>query len=145
MIKILNILIALILLFILLGGNLIQKRHSTIVTHIANVNDWEAYRFVNYYKPKYYEQYGFIHCSTLSQTEDSLNKYFKDIDTVIILIIDIKKLKSKLKFEQPSSPEDTRINELFPHIYGSINKDAIEKVIKLEKNPDGNFIFDEKY
>lgn len=144
MIKILSILTTIVLLFMLFGGNLIQK-NNTIVTHIANISDWDDYRFKDYYKPKYYKQYGFIHCSTLSQTEDSLNKYFKETDSVIILIINTKKLKSKLKFEQPSSSNDNRINELFPHIYGSINKDSIIEVIKIKKNSKGNFIFNKKY
>jgi uncharacterized protein (DUF952 family) len=37
--------------------------------------------------------------------------------------------------------EEGRPGELFPHIYGPINRDAIVDVIRLERGPDGGWQF----
>ncbi len=69
----------------------------------------------------------FIHCSRLEQIEGVLSRYFQGIHDLLILTIDTNKITPTLKFEKAPN------GEMFPHIYGAINKDAIisiEEVIK---------------
>ncbi|MBX2896023.1 MAG: DUF952 domain-containing protein [Cyclobacteriaceae bacterium] len=68
---------------------------------------------------------GFIHCCTQEQVAGVLIRYFKDQTGLLILTIDEQKLKSELKFEKSTN------DELFPHVYGPINKSAILNVNRV--------------
>lgn len=52
--------------------------------------------------------------------------------------IDERALKPELVYE-----DLYELNELFPHIYGELNLDAVRKVISFEPNEDGTFSFPE--
>jgi len=86
---------------------------------------------------------GFIHCSTSSQIVDVANAFYHGLQGLVLLVIDPDRLTSELKWEPPvhPNPERTAIvgNELFPHIYGPINLDAVVNVISFEPAADGTF------
>ena len=65
---------------------------------------------------------GFIHTSKAEQVQGVLNRYYKNKTDLLLLHIDEKKLTAPLKYELAPS-----INEAFPHIYGRLNLDAVEK------------------
>jgi len=69
---------------------------------------------------------GFIHCSVESQVAGVLDLYYKGQTGLVKLKIEKAKVERPLIFELASS-----INEVFPHIHGPINLDAIIEVIKL--------------
>ncbi len=68
--------------------------------------------------------------------------FFKGQSGILLLKIDPSLLSSELRWEPPSGgapPPGVPEGDLFPHIYGPINLDAIVKVYDLESNPDGNY------
>lgn len=65
---------------------------------------------------------GFIHCSFAGQLDGVLERYYKGVEKVLILTIDPSLLTSKL-VEEPSAG-----GEIYPHIYGKINREAILEV-----------------
>ncbi|MFK7827852.1 MAG: DUF952 domain-containing protein [Oligoflexales bacterium] len=54
---------------------------------------------------------GYIHLSMNTQVNKTLNKYFQDIEQVIILQIDYSKIENNIKWESSSN------GEIFPHLY----------------------------
>jgi len=68
---------------------------------------------------------GFIHCCTKPQVEGVLFRYFRGQRGLLILEIDEQKLEAELRFEKSTN------DELFPHVYGTINKSAILSVNRL--------------
>ncbi|MCW5910781.1 MAG: DUF952 domain-containing protein [Cyclobacteriaceae bacterium] len=68
---------------------------------------------------------GFIHCCTQQQVEGVLSRYFKGQTGLLMLEIDESKLQPGLRFEKSTN------DELFPHVYGAINKSAIVKVERI--------------
>lgn len=84
---------------------------------------------------------GFIHCSKPSQIVDVANSFYRGQQGLVLLVIDPSRLVAELKWEPPAQPEPThaRTGELFPHIYGPLNLDAIVEVIPFEPDPDGSF------
>jgi uncharacterized protein (DUF952 family) len=76
---------------------------------------------------------GFIHCSTATQLMESAEKHWKDHHRVVVLHIVDKRVKEILKWE-PSRNE-----ELFPHLYGKLEMDAVESTSLLERNDKGQF------
>lgn len=83
-----------------------------------------VYRNLPAYKPQAFEQEGFIHCCTAEQLPGVLERYFAGKENLILLHIEEAKLTSPLKYEQATN------SELFPHVFGPINKDAIVNVIR---------------
>ncbi len=65
---------------------------------------------------------GFIHLSTKKQLIQTINLHFKNNQKIVILRFSSQDLKNSLKWEL------SRNNELFPHLYDSLNFKDIKKV-----------------
>lgn len=78
---------------------------------------------------------GFIHCSNAEQVAHSANRFFADQAGLLVLQIDPTRLTSPLRDE----PAGT--GELFPHVYGPINPDAVLAVRPLARGRDGQWQF----
>jgi uncharacterized protein (DUF952 family) len=88
-----------------------------IVYHIVLPEAWRAFTG-DLYRAASLETEGFIHCSFAEQLETVIGRYYSDADTIIVLEIDTDKLMSRLVNE----PSTNR--EIYPHIYGPINRAA---------------------
>ncbi len=69
---------------------------------------------------------GFIHACAAEQVQGVLERYYPDKTNLSLLHIDEALLTSMLKYELAAS-----VNEMFPHIFGKINADAVVKTQKL--------------
>ncbi len=69
---------------------------------------------------------GFIHCSFDHQVDAVLRRYYSGVDRVIVLEIESGNLTSAL-VNEPSTG-----GEIYPHIYGPINRDAIVGISEKE-------------
>jgi uncharacterized protein (DUF952 family) len=87
--------------------------------HMTTPEQWAKFENTDHYEAESLATEGFIHGSYAEQVDESLSRYFKGCERVCILTIDPKLLTSKFIVE-PS-----RNGELFPHIYGELNKSAI--------------------
>ena len=91
-----------------------------MIYHVTNRNEWELALKKGFFdEPSLYTE-GFIHNSTESQVNGVLERYYKDQTDLLLLHIDESKLIAELKFELAPS-----VNELFPHVFGNINLDAV--------------------
>ncbi len=93
-----------------------------IFYHITTPEQWDKYENDDFYAAESLYTEGFIHASFAEQVEKTLALHFKGIEKVWILTIDSTLLTNKLVIEA------SRDGELFPHIYGTINKTAIIKM-----------------
>ena len=89
------------------------------IYHIVLPEVWERFKNKPSYQAESLITEGFIHCSYPSQLESVLKRYYRGAEKVLILKIDTDKLKSKL-VKEPSTN-----NEVYPHIYGRLNHNAI--------------------
>jgi uncharacterized protein (DUF952 family) len=87
------------------------------------------------YRTASLESEGFIHCSNREQVALSANKFYADESEMLLLAIDPDRLSVELR------DEEGRPGELFPHVYGPINRDATVEVIHLERGTDGRWAF----
>ena len=114
-----------------------------MILHITTQKEWENAQIKGEYTSPSLLTDGFIHCSTINQTVDTANLFFKGQDGLILLCIDEEKLESEYKYEGPAGapgkPNDHRIDNLFPHIYGSINSSAVIKVLNFPSDENGYF------
>ncbi|WP_373539780.1 DUF952 domain-containing protein [Chamaesiphon sp.] len=106
---------------------------STIL-HITSADRWTTAKNLGSYRSDTLATEGFIHCSSDTQVIGSANRFFKGLHNLVILVIEIDRLKPELRYE------GTDPDNLFPHIYGELNIDAVRQSIDLEATADGSFI-----
>lgn len=95
------------------------------IYHIVLPEVWAAFDS-DLYKPDSLESEGFIHCSFAEQLESVIARYYSGKNRIVILEIDPERLMSRV-IKEPSTD-----NELYPHIYGPINRDAILSVTERQ-------------
>lgn len=97
-----------------------------IIYHVTTAADWKAAQQRGFYEHPSLSAEGFIHCSQEHQVAAVLERYFLGQTDLVKLVIDTDKLTSKFVFDWSPSTADT-----FPHIYGTINTDAVTGIITL--------------
>jgi uncharacterized protein (DUF952 family) len=113
-----------------------------MIYHLTSYQAWSEAQRHGEYRAESLESEGFIHCSTETQVLPVAEKYYKGQTGMVLLKIDPALLSSELRWEPPSGgapPAGVPEGEVFPHIYGPINLDAVIKVYDLEANPDGSY------
>ncbi len=93
-----------------------------LIYHIVTPEVWDKFKDDYEYEAESLLTEGFIHCSYQNQLDDVLRRYYADADKVLILSINPNLLKAELIAE----PSTNR--EIYPHIYGKINKSAVADV-----------------
>jgi len=113
----------------------------SIILHIARRKAWDDYSAERHYSDPSLTTEGFIHCSTVRQAIDTLNRHFPNERDLVFLCIDEQKLEPKVIYESPKgiTIDDARIIEVYPHLYGPINMTAVIRVVDLVPEPDGSF------
>ena len=118
-----------------------------MIYHITSREAWDRARQRGDYRTESLETDGFIHCSTEEQVVPVAEHLFRGDRDLYLLMIEPSLLDSDLKWEPPAEgapPPGVPEGDLFPHIYGPINLDAIVKVFDLHSNPDGKYNFPPK-
>ena len=104
------------------------------IYHLVTRQAWEQHPDQPY-RASSLDREGFIHCSFAEQVARSANRFYATQAELLLLHIDPGKLSSLLR-EEPSDS-----GELFPHIYGSLNRDAVLRVEVLTRDSDGRWQF----
>ncbi len=99
---------------------------SDYIYHVTSKQQWADALEKGHYDSDTLATEGFIHCSTEPQVAGVLERYFKGRTDLVKLKIDKSKIQRALIFELAGS-----INEVFPHIHGALNLDAVVEVIEL--------------
>lgn len=93
--------------------------------HAAMPDDWAAAFQTGEYtmstRGMTLDEVGFIHTSTREQVEDTANRFYADVDQLVLLTIDASKVTSEIVWEPPTPGGDV----LFPHIYGPLPISAV--------------------
>ena len=98
-----------------------NKKESFVYRVMLN-NEWDEFKKKKkFFGNKLDIHSGFIHLSTKSQIKNTIEKYYKNQDSIIIFKINVKDIAKNLKWEI------SRNNELFPHLYGFINFIDVKK------------------
>lgn len=96
-----------------------------MIYHVTTVEEWEADTHPDHFTPAGFSSEGFIHACSQEQLAGVLSRYFSNVSNLVALSIDEYELKPELKYERGTN------NELFPHIYGPINRSAIVDIQKI--------------
>jgi len=96
---------------------------TDFIYHITSRSWWEAAQPSGQLSSPRFDEEGYIHCATEQQIPGVLERYFKGQTDLVRLTIDKARVKPPLVFELAG-----KLNEVFPHIHGPINLDAVVAV-----------------
>jgi uncharacterized protein (DUF952 family) len=101
--------------------------HFTPVEYFARFAPGEEYL------PPHFADEGFIHCTDGADNLAAVgNRYYKDDPRdFLVLVIDKERVLSPIRYEDPG--------QIYPHIYGPLNADAIVDRRPALRNSDGTF------
>jgi uncharacterized protein (DUF952 family) len=102
------------------------------ILHITRRAEWAAAKNLGAYRGNTLDSEGFIHCSMLKQVVGSANRFFQGQQDLVILVIDEGLVQPEIKYEGDA-------DNLFPHIYGALNVEAVVRSIDLDAGADGIF------
>jgi uncharacterized protein (DUF952 family) len=104
----------------------------TLILHITPRSHWQAAQQEGTYRAASLETEGFIHCSTPAQVVSTANAYYHGQSGLVLLCIETDRVESEIRYEAAHG-------ESFPHLYGSLNLEAVMQAIDFEPDADGNF------
>jgi uncharacterized protein (DUF952 family) len=113
-----------------------------IIFHIARSEAWAGRdagvssedQAAGSYRPEMFPVEGFVHCSRLDQVVKVADIRFRGQKGLVLLCIDTDKVTAEIRYENLEGGR-----ELFPHIYGEINTDAVVQVAEFEPGVNGHF------
>ncbi|MDA0264670.1 MAG: DUF952 domain-containing protein [Chloroflexi bacterium] len=103
-----------------------------LIFHLTYKEAWESARPTGEYAAPSLAEEGFIHCSKdIPQLLKVAARLYPGETALMVLDVDLDKLTSPLKHE-PS-----RSGEIYPHIYGKLNAEAVVRERALNVDSDG--------
>jgi uncharacterized protein (DUF952 family) len=113
----------------------------THIYHITTHGAWEQAQTDGQYTAPSFQSEGFIHCSTSVQVLQVANAFYRDVPHLVLLCIEPDRLLADLKWEAPAHPaahaDAPSDAQLFPHVYGAINLDAVAAVVDFPQSENG--------
>lgn len=122
-------------------GGIVRRRERDVMAliyHIALQSEWRQNRPAGWYAPPGLAGEGFVHASRLEQVVGSAERFFAGRPGLVLLTIDPSRLRWPVVFEPGSNDADRGM--WFPHIYGSVNRDAVVAVDAFEPDAAGRFV-----
>ena len=103
------------------------------IYHLTSREAWAVAQAAGEYEAPSLADEGFIHCSgDEEQTLRVVERLYAGVSDLLVLDIDTEKLTSEVRREISA-----RSGEMYPHIYGKINLDAVVGVRSVTQDPDG--------
>lgn len=110
-----------------------------VILHIARCEEWEQAQVKGAYRAPSLDTQGFIHFSLPEQVVRTANTFYSGRVGLVLLCVDPARLRSELRYEIGN--EST--GEVFPHLYGALNLDAVVAVLDFSPGVDGTFTLPE--
>jgi uncharacterized protein (DUF952 family) len=104
------------------------------IYHLVTPHKWQE-QSDKPYRAESLDTEGFIHCSFAEQVPGSANRFYAAEPQLLVLHIDPGRLSCELREEASAS------GELFPHIYGPLNREAVRTVQVLSRDSEGRWQF----
>lgn len=116
-----------------------------LIYHITDKQAVQSATQIGQYQTESLDSQGFIHFSQKHQILGVANSFYSGRKDLVILVVDTGLLRAELKFEAPVHPGAGSgealpgPDQLFPHLYGPLNMDAIVAVVDFPLSGDGRF------
>ena len=102
------------------------------LVHLCTRAAWQAAQDAGSYQPPSLAAEGFIHLSRPDQILKVANTFYRGLAEAVLLWIDPTRLQAALRWEAADA-------DLFPHLYGALNLEAVAAINDLIPDQDGVF------
>jgi len=106
-----------------------------LILHITTKSAWQSAQEADQYTLPSLTTEGFIHCSTVEQVVPVAERFYAGQHGLVLLVLDSDRIRSEVRYE----PGTDKPDELFPHIYGPLNLDAVTRVVEFEPDKNGRW------
>ncbi|WP_274564856.1 DUF952 domain-containing protein [Streptomyces spiramyceticus] len=111
-----------------------------MIYHVVTLGDWNALPD-HAYEPASLAEDGFVHCAPDEATTLAIvNAFYRTAPRpLLVLLLDEGRLTSRVEWEEavPAPPPGAAEVTLFPHVFGPINRDAVERILEIQWDEDG--------
>ena len=114
-------------------GSTPVEKNGHVTFHLAPAEHWAAQQSNALYLPERFDEDGFIHCTdSIDEVIAVGNRYYQaDARPYLLLDIDCSAVSAPIVYEDGG--------QIFPHIYGALETNAVRNVREVEREPDGRF------
>lgn len=112
----------------------IQPAAPKYIFHIAQRAEWLAASDSAGYTPAAFAQDGFIHLCEAGEIIAVAGRYYHGQSGLVLLQVDAQRAQAPLRYE-----DLTGSGLAYPHLYGTLNLDAVTAVLPFEPGADGAF------
>ena len=112
-----------------------------MILHICTRDEWAAAADAGEYRALSLDDAGFIHCSDPGTVALPANALFRGRTDLLLLEIDPLLVGAPVRWEDPVPPDASGLR--FPHIYGTIPRNAVVAVHDFPTDPDGTLVLPE--
>jgi uncharacterized protein (DUF952 family) len=110
-----------------------------MILHIVGNSEWVKAVGLGSYVPASLAAEGFVHCSTLAQVVATADRFYRGQNGLVVLCIDEERLAVELRYEMAAGARGEAAGQMFPHLYGALNVDAVVRVVEFPCEMDGSF------
>lgn len=111
------------------------KPVPAIIYHMTTEESYAVDDGEGGYKPDYFEGEGFIHTCAEPEWVERIGARVFDADAEILLLeVDTSRVRSRIVVEAAR-------NHWFPHIFGPLNRDAVNRAVVMERDDSGSLVF----
>ncbi|MFF9852403.1 DUF952 domain-containing protein [Streptomyces litmocidini] len=111
-----------------------------MIYHVVTPAEWSA-RPEEPYAPASLAEEGFVHCSPDEPTTLAVvDAYFDSASgPLLVLLLDENRLTARTEWEAavPAPPPGVPEGTLFPHVFGPIDRAAVDEVLEVVRDADG--------
>jgi uncharacterized protein (DUF952 family) len=111
-----------------------EREPATVTFHLVPEDVWLAQKDESRYLPDGFSSEGFIHCTHGDDVVIEVgNRYYRDDPRpYLVLEVDLERVAAPVIYE-----DDER---RFPHIYGPLERHAVRRICRIEREADGTFV-----
>ena len=102
------------------------------IFHVTTAGEWQAALAHGAYTTPSLGEEGFIHASTAAQVPATAVRYYTGVADLVLLVIDPDAVTAEIRWEESRG-------EAFPHLYGTLDLDAVRRVVPFGPGPGGDY------
>ncbi|WP_328989018.1 DUF952 domain-containing protein [Kribbella sp. NBC_01245] len=106
-----------------------------MIYHVVPLGEWNVNPELPY-APASLAEEGFVHCSADEATTLAIvNAFYRSTSRPLLaLVLDESRLVARCEWEAaaPAPPPGVAEGTLFPHVFGPINRDAVERILLVQ-------------
>jgi uncharacterized protein (TIGR00730 family) len=107
---------------------------ADVIYHLTSDATWRAALERSEYRADSFEREGFLHASTPAQIVEVANRLFSGRTDLVLLHLELERVAPRVVRENLEGG-----SELYPHLYGPLNLDAVLAATPYRARPDGRF------